>query len=179
MGLFDSLLGGMKAGAAGGSQTFTFSALPEDTASLRALPEASLDTPFKAAALTVCALCAYAANPDIGIEMLNFLKGPQLLSGYEISFLRDRFLDKKYVPFSYFAGSSPDNGYVPSQPFTVTVKSDPYTYAQEGYAKLLIQSSGADQARPVKLRSKGGQWFLWEQFLLADIRRPKAEDPWA
>ena len=43
-----------------GSKTerFTFSALPESLAEMQALPEASLDTPFKTAALTVCALCA-------------------------------------------------------------------------------------------------------------------------
>lgn len=42
-------------------ETFTFSALPESLAEMRALPEAGLDSPFKTAALTVLALCAYAA----------------------------------------------------------------------------------------------------------------------
>ena len=41
-------------------ETFTFAALPESLAEMQALPEASLDTPFKTAALTVLALCAYA-----------------------------------------------------------------------------------------------------------------------
>ena len=43
-------------------ETFTFAALPESLAELQALPEASLDTPYKTAALTVLALCAYAAD---------------------------------------------------------------------------------------------------------------------
>ena len=51
-------------------ETFTFSALPESLAEMQALPEASLDTPFQAAALTVLALCAYAADKNIGTEML-------------------------------------------------------------------------------------------------------------
>ena len=42
-------------------ETFTFSALPESLAEMQALPEAGLDSPFKPAALTVLALCAYAA----------------------------------------------------------------------------------------------------------------------
>lgn len=42
-------------------ETFTFSALPESLAEMQALPEAGLDSPFKTAALTVLALCAYAA----------------------------------------------------------------------------------------------------------------------
>ena len=59
-------------------ETFTFQALPESLAEMQALSEASLDTPFKTAALTVCALCVYAADKDIGTEMLNWLRGPVL-----------------------------------------------------------------------------------------------------
>ena len=62
-------------------ETFTFAALPESLAELQALPEASLDTPFKTAALTVLALCAYAADKNIGTEMLNWLRGPRPLNG--------------------------------------------------------------------------------------------------
>ena len=58
-------------------ETFTFAALPESVEQMRALPEAAMDTPFKTAALTVCALCAYAADKQIGTEMLNWLRGSQ------------------------------------------------------------------------------------------------------
>ncbi|MBP3469092.1 MAG: hypothetical protein J6K26_06205 [Lachnospiraceae bacterium] len=160
-------------------ETFTFAALPESVEEMKALPEAALDSPFKAAALTVCALCAYAADTEIGIGMLNFLKGPQPLSEYDKSFLKDRFRGKTYVPFSYFEGTSPENDYTPKSPFTVTVTSDNYSYAEQGYAKLFIRSSGADSPRPIKLRQKGNQWFLWEQYLMPDIRKPKSADPWA
>ena len=86
-------------------ETFTFAALPESLAEMQALPEASLDTPFKTAALTVLALCAYAADKNIGTEMLNWLRGPRPLNGQEISFLNDRFRDgKTYLPFTYFVG---------------------------------------------------------------------------
>ncbi|MEE0060310.1 MAG: hypothetical protein UE295_05730 [Acutalibacteraceae bacterium] len=163
------------------SESFTFTALPESVDQLKALPEASLDSPFKTAALTVCALCAYAADKQIGIEMLNFLKGPKPLSPFEISFLDDRFRDgNTYVPFSYFKGATPDNNYTPTEPFTVTVSSNPYSNANEGYMKLFIRSGGADNPREVVLRMKGdGRWFLWEQFLLVGIRIPKSADPWA
>lgn len=163
------------------SESFTFTALPESVDQLKALPEASLDSPFKTAALTVCALCAYAADKQIGIEMLNFLKGPKPLSPFEISFLDDRFrAGNTYVPFSYFKGATPDNNYTPTEPFTVTVSSNPYSNANEGYMKLFIRSGGADNPREVVLRMKGdGRWFLWEQFLLVGIRIPKSADPWA
>ena len=111
--------------------------------------------------------------------MLNFLKGPQPLSEYDKSFLKDRIRGKTYVPFSYFSGTSPENDYTPTAPFTVTVSENPHSYEEEGYAKLFIKSSGADSERSVKLRKKGEQWFLWEQLLMADIRKPKSQDPWA
>lgn len=184
MSIFDSLKksGGEPAAAAkpaNAAETFVFAALPESADELRALPEGALGSPFQTAALTVCALCAYAAAPEIGVEMLNFLKGPQPLSPYEKQFLRDRFADKKYVPFSYFKGAAPQNDYTPSRPFTITVTANPYSYDQEGYAVLYVQSGGADSLRPIKLRAKGSQWFLWEQMILADIRKPVSADPWA
>lgn len=76
-------------------ETFTFSALPESLAEMQALPEAKLDTPFATAALTVLALCAYAADRSTGTEMLNWLRGPRPLNGQDISFLNDRFRDGK------------------------------------------------------------------------------------
>ena len=161
------------------NKTYTFSGIPQNVSQLSALPEAALASPFQAAALTVVALCRYCQSTQDGIDMLNFLKGPQPLSPYEKQFLRDRLSGKAYLPFSFFAGSSVQNNYTPTMPYTITIKDDPYTYAEDGYAKLQIQSSGADLVRPVKLRRKGNQWFLWEQFLLSSIREPAANDPWA
>lgn len=161
-------------------QTFTFASLPESLSEMKALPEASLDSPFATAALTVCALCAYAADKSIGTEMLDFLRGPRPLSNYDISFLNDRFSDGHHVPFSYFKGAVPGNDYTPDVPFTLTVTSGAYSDANEGYKKLFIKSGGADSPREIVLRQLGdGRWMLWDQFLLVSIRKPKSEDPWA
>ena len=163
-------------------ETFTFSVLPESLAQLQALPEASLDTPYKTAALTVLALCAYAADKSVGTEMLNWLRGPRPLNGQEIAFLNDRFRDgKTYLPFTYFAGSTPDNNYTPEEPYTLTVESNHVSSVEAGYMKLFIPCGGADDPRPVKFRRRGsdGKWFLWEQYLLTGVQTPKAADPWA
>ena len=186
MSIFDNLNQPAKAAAptakpAEGSFTFVFDSLPESVGELQALPEASLDTPYQTAALTVCALCAYAAAPEIGREMLNFLKGPAPLSPYEISFLNDRFRDSKLVPFSYFEGAKPENSYTPDKPFTVTIFSNPYSFQNEGWATLHVNSGGADSPRQIKLRLKSseGKWYLSEQMILVGIRPPVADDPWA
>ena len=137
-----------------------------------------LNTPFQTAALTVASLDVYSKNKDMGIEMLNYLKGPVALSNYELSFLKDRFMGKDYVPRSYFEGSTPDNNYTPSIPYSITVTDNAYSYSEEGYAKLYVQSSGADSARPIKLRAKDNVWYLWEQMILSDIRKPAKDNVW-
>lgn len=168
------------ASAFASEETFTFAALPESLAEMKALPEATLASPFATAALTVCALCVYAADKSIGTEMLNFLRGPRPLSNHDISFLNDRFSDGHHVPFSYFKGAVPANNYTPDTPFTITVTSGPYSDANEGYKKLYIRSGGADSPREIVLRRLGdGRWMLWDQFLLVSIRKPKSDDPWA
>lgn len=163
-------------------ETFVFNALPESLGEMQALPEASLDTPFKTAALTVLALCAYAADRDIGTEMLNFLRGPRPLNGHDISFLNDRFRDgKTYLPFAYFKGSVPDNNYTPSEPFTIEIESSHVSDDVDGYMKLFIPCGGADTPRPIMLRQRGSdeKWFLWEHSLLVGVKTPKESDPWA
>ena len=162
------------------AETFTFSSLPESLDEMKALPEAALQNPFATAALTVCALCVYAANKEIGAEMLNFLRGPRPLSNHDISFLNDRFRDGHHVAFSYFKGAVSENDYTPDTPFSVTVTSGPYSDANEGYKKLFIQSGGADSPREIVLRKLGdGRWMLWDQFFLVSIKKPKSDDPWA
>ena len=159
----------------------TFSKLPETLAEMQTLPEASLLQPQFAAALTVAALALYPKNREQALEMLAFLQGPRELSVFDEQFLADRFRDKDYVPRSYFLGATPENGYAPTEPFTVEFFENPYSRSQEGYLTLHVRSGGADSPRQIKLRNKPstGQWFLWEQFLLSDIRKPVADDPWA
>ncbi len=161
-------------------KVFTFEKLPENVAELGSMPEAAMTDPFATAALTVAVLCHYEKSADETHGMLDFLKGPRPLSPFEKQFLRDRLAGKAYVPRSYFAGTSPRNDYTPSLPYTVTVEENPYSYANEGYATLWIKSSGADTPRQVQLRkAKDGRWYLWENFLLPDIRMPESENPWA
>lgn len=167
--------------AANKSETFTFTQLPQNLEQLKALPEAKLQTPFQTAALTVVALCRYKENVDECIEMLNFLKGPGSVSQYEIQFLRDRLIGKEYKPFSFFEGANPQNNYTPEQPFKITVYENPYSYPQDGWATLWVQSGGADSKREIKLRNKPstGEWFMVDNLILGDIRTPVEADPWA
>lgn len=156
----------------------TFQTLPKNVEELKALPEACLDTPYKAAALAVLVFVRYGENVEDALEMLEFLNGPRELSKYDQQFLRDRLRGKEYVPWSYFIGTNPDNDYTVQAPYVVKVSDNPYSYQAEGYVTLYLTSSGADSPRPIKLRQKDDKWFVWEQMLLADIRKPKRLSEW-
>ncbi|MBR1673346.1 MAG: hypothetical protein IJ703_00080 [Eubacterium sp.] len=159
----------------------TFSKLPDSLDEFRALPQAACTTPFDAAALTIVALVCYPKNKEMALSMLDFLRGPRPLSGMDKQFINDRFMDgKDYVPRSYFRGATPQNDYTPAAPYTITVSENPYSYQDQGYAKLFVQSGGADSPRAIQLRQlKDGKWCLWEQFILSDIRQPESANPWA
>ncbi|NLE12326.1 MAG: hypothetical protein GX628_01475 [Clostridiales bacterium] len=161
--------------------TITFERLPANLEEMKSLRQADITKPENTAALTVAALCVYPENKDESIAMLNHLRGPRPLSVYEKQFLADRFRGADYKARSFFAGAVPGNNYTPSQPYTLTFYDNPYSGKDEGYISLYVQSGGADSKRQIKLRNKPstGEWFLWEEFLLSDIRIPVNRDPWA
>ena len=65
-------------------ENYEFGTIPASLDALKALPEASLQSPFATAALTVLALCNFGTNEQESVRMLNFLKGPQPLTNYDI-----------------------------------------------------------------------------------------------
>jgi hypothetical protein len=170
-------------GATNKTYTVTLSGIPANLAELQAMPEGALKQPEHTAALTVAALCMYPVDKEASFEMLNFLHGPRGLTSSDRQFIADRFRDKDYVPRSYFEGATPDNNYEPSEPLTIKFFENPYARQNidEGYLTLQVESGGADSPRQIRLRTKPstGEWFLWEQFILSDIRPPKSADPWA
>lgn len=180
MGLFDSIK--QPSANSGGNRTeeVVFDRLPETLDEFKAMPQAALSTPFQTAAMTVLAFCFYPQNPQLSLDMVNYLRGPRPLSGYDQSFIKDRFRDSDYVPRSYFEGATPQNDYLPQEPYRVRVSENPYSYQNQGYATLYIRSGGADSPRSVQLRlAKDGKWYLWEQFILVGIRQPESQNPWA
>ena len=180
MGLFDSIK--QPSANSGGNRTeeVVFDRLPGTLEEFKAMPQAALSTPFQTAAMTVLAFCFYPQNPQLSLDMVNYLRGPRPLSGYDQSFIKDRFRDSDYVPRSYFEGATPQNDYLPQEPYRVRVSENPYSYQNQGYATLYIRSGGADSPRSVQLRlAKDGKWYLWEQFILVGIRQPESQNPWA
>ena len=159
----------------------SWESLPKNLEELKSLPQAGLNSPEKTAALTVAALCVFPRDREECYRMLDYLRGPRPLSPMDKQFIRDRFMDADYVPRSYFRGATPENNYEPEKPYTILFTDSAAQTAEEGYKILLAKSGGADSPRQITLRLKPstGEWFLWEQMLLAGIRVPESQDPWA
>ncbi len=143
---------------------------------------------FKTAGMAVHAICNYnPENPEKFFNLLSKLMGEaQEISNLMKQSISDRMKQNEKWPYigkSYFNGATPDNDYTPSMPLSIEVKDNPYSYTEEGYARLLLKSGGADTDRFITLRKmKDGRWVVWSDSiigLLADIRKPESTNPWA
>ena len=124
------------------SKKVVLNPLPKSAAEIK-----PANTPQQTAAYAIAALVRYTEDAEAGIAMLDVLRGPRPLNNFNKQFLRDQLRGKEYTPKSYFDGATVDNNYTPSTPYTLTVSENPYSYQNEGYARLLLKSGGADNPR--------------------------------
>lgn len=143
--------------------------------------------PSNVAALLVHAFCNYnPSNENNCFEMLQYLYGDfQPLSVLMKQNIKDRMMqnDKyNFIGKSYFKGAVPTNDYTPTE-YSIEVMKNEYSETDPGYIRLFLKSGGADSYRPVTLRlAKDGNYYIWSDScmgLLADIRQPESNNPWA
>ena len=174
--------------------TTAFSISKEDTADGKVIAYSSLpysdddfenfdlSDPYEVAADVIVCFQIYENDPDLAIELLNYLKGPESASEFEKNFIKEQFKQYPYVARSYNQGSTPDNNYTTDK-IKIAVNKHPYSNSDEGYISLALKSSGADTPRNVKLRYKPSDdaWYVFSDSyygLLAGIRIPTEADPW-
>ena len=164
----------------GKDMQITFDRLPDTLEEFSALCN-DLTKPENTCALFLLALNLYTKDKAAGEKAIDMLRGPRPMTGIDSQFIRDRLRDKKYLPLAYFDGATPENGYEPTQPYVLNFYPDQRPQdCEEGYMRLFLKTAGADAARPIKLRQKGDNWYLWEySSILTGIRVPAQEDPWA
>lgn len=163
------------------AKTYTFSRILCTAEDLKQL---DITDEYQAACAVVFALAAYETDAAAAKEMFDYINGPETVSAFDTEFIRTQLRQYPYVMRSYFNQTSPDNGYALGAEVSLTVKENVYSRTEENYVNLLFHSSGADSDRAVKLRKKGstGEWFVFSDTyrgLMAGIRQPKADDPWA
>lgn len=154
--------------------------LPMDIGEFKALPQASLASPFDTAALTLLALTFYQGRTELSVSMLEHLSGPAELDAAENASIASCIKACPYSPRSYFDGATPSNDYTPSVPYTVRIYEGSDSYEEEGYAVMYVRSSGSRDPRAIRLRqAKSGEWYLWEQDVLLPVEEPDKSDVWA
>lgn len=155
---------------------FTFKRLPVNAKEIEKIVDFKDEK--NVSAMLLATLVRYVENKNDGIEMINVLKGPEDISNADISFLDNRFSDKKYLPKVYFEGATPENNYTPDEPWSVILYDDKIEYA-EGYIRVYVQTAGADSPRAIVLRQKGDEWFIWDYpAIVTGVRLPANEDAW-
>jgi uncharacterized repeat protein (TIGR01451 family) len=83
-----------------------------------------------------------------------------------VSTLRERLAMYDYLPFIYYQGATPQNGYTPDgPPFVVNMYTNMYSYsmASDGMRiKLFVETKGADSDRPVTVTKVGNIYKVTE-----------------
>jgi len=152
-----------------------FTVLPKTLAELTASPYNDLRTPISTAALFVVALNAYSQNRDESIAMINYLRGPDPLNSDDIRFLDERMAlsnREGCLARSYLKGATPQNGYTPSQPYTVEITDNPYSYYDQDHATVSVRCGGSGDPRSIAMRKAAdGLWYLGE-LSLPDVIQP-------
>ena len=162
---------------------YVFEKLPSNAEEFKASPYLDLTNHHNTFAMFIAALSIYVKDEAEGIECINVLRGPEPLSSYDKSFLRERIKDKTYLPMVYFAGSTPDNGYKPLEPFTINTIDDaaPQYTAGPDYRRAFVSEKGFDSPRyaTMRLKKSEGKWYINEYSgILTGVRKPAGEDPW-
>lgn len=129
---------------------------------------------------TILAFCVYENDPDLGLAMLDWLNGPEDVSAYDISFIKDQFSQYPYVARSYFTDTTPDNDYE-TETYEASFFENDYSFTGSDTFTLWTRSSGADSERSIGLKLKASEdsWYANNWYgILAGIRPPASEDKW-
>jgi len=123
--------------------------------------------PQGAVVMVIVAMRIYQQYPIEGMKCLTAactspLTVPSSASGSyngeimaNTSTLKGNLKNYPRLPFIYYEGAAPDNGYVPNgPPYVVKLYTNMYSY-NEGRIKLFVETLGADSNRPATVRKIG------------------------
>ncbi len=178
----------------GKDRTVTIDKLPTTVEEFLEMRDKISKTPEGGATTMIVALILYSQNPELGISCLTIAVDKQRLSkttknegykGYivsknDLSLIQSQIKKSPYVPYSYIKGTKVDNAYkLPEGKLVFDYSTNAYSGDEkEGEIKLFIPSSGADSARPLRVKKNdAGVWKASEwSSLIVGIRAPKVDD---
>lgn len=164
------------------------SSLPSTIEEFVALRDQLATTFLGGTAVFVVALYTYSENLALGIPFLTVaIEREQLadgIKGYKgkeptrriQAVLQQRIGRAPHIARSYFAGTSPENGYtLPAPPLRVLIREQARASDfGDGRAKVFVHSTGADTPRPIHLsQNNRGIWKAknWSS-LEVGVRKP-------
>ncbi len=148
--------------------TVTISGMPANLEAFLDLQKQIAVTPQGGVVMILVAIYMYQNDPDVGMQCLTAASTYPLTSksekkgsyeGYimtNISRLKTNLESYPRIPFVYYQGASPENGYVPDgPPYVVKMYTNPYSYSKgsDGMrVKLFAETQGADSNRPCTVK---------------------------
>ena len=170
--------------------TIEFLALPKNVEDLKLIDISGDNGKFVVVALLLASLKTWKKEDEetcseMMKELLNSPTVPNNYSNFTKSFVKDRMLQNDKYDFladAYFDGASPDNGYTPNNPLSITLREYPYApqlstmYGPNIYVEKIVSDfKGADSERSVSVYKdpKDQKWYIWSdsyKSLLVDIK---------
>lgn len=148
---------------------------------IEAYGEIDITDEYKTAAAAVMALAVYETDPDTSVNALGYLMGPAGISVHDKNFVGTQFKECPCVARSYFEGAVPENNYTPVK-YSLTITENSHSRDTENFVVLYVSCGGADSPRNITLRKQlsTGCWYVYSfGGLLAGVKTPASEDPWA
>lgn len=167
---------------------FLVESLPRTVEEFKRLRDVVATTPIGGAAMFAVALNAYADDPRLGVQFLTLaldagelVDGPEGVAGKQPMSLRafkERNGGKPWVARSMFQGATPENGYaLPSPPLVIEYREQTGDLRGDD-ARVFIQTTGADHAKPLRLRRNDkGVWKATEWSSFQGNCRPPVTRP--
>jgi hypothetical protein len=174
-------------------QTITINQIPDSIEAFTQMRNSIATTAEGGAAMLVTAMLKYIEKQDLGLQFftltldkgnLSQVTGGVHVKGYapssSIQYHIKRLGSLPYLPASYVAGTSPEQGYrLPSPPYKINIFRNKNSVLQEDkLIKVFVECSGADSSRPVTLKKNDkGIWKASEcSSLFVGIRKPAEEE---
>lgn len=170
-----------------------FSRLPKNAEELSSVDRSGDNGRFLTMALLIAAYKAWTPENETACEemmkaLMNSPSMPDTYTNYTKSFVKERMMQNEkwdYIADAYFDGSTPENGYVPDEPLSITLREYPYlpqTSTISGTEllvdKIVTDFKGADTERMISVYEdpKDGLWYIFSDSygpLLADVKTPE------
>lgn len=172
--------------------TIEFLALPKNVEDLKLIDRSGDNGKFVVVAQLLASLKTWKKEDEetcseMMKELLNSPTVPNNYSNFTKSFVKDRMLQNDKYDFladAYFDGATPENGYTPNSPLSITLREYPYApqlstmYGPNIYVEKIVSDfKGADSERSVSVYKdqKDQKWYIWSDTykgLLVDIKTP-------